>query len=83
MNTHMKPQLFGQFNGPQIEFFRDAPARTSIFSRLWTSLLRAREQRRARAALRSFDDRMLRDIGISRSEIEQIVRYGEGWGRGD
>jgi hypothetical protein len=31
---------------------------------------------RARAALSEFDDRMLRDIGITRMEIEHMVRYG-------
>lgn len=35
-----------------------------------------RETRRGVAALHSMDDRMLRDIGISRYEIEQVSRYG-------
>ena len=35
-----------------------------------------RETRRGMAALYSMDDRMLKDIGISRDEIEQVARYG-------
>ena len=39
--------------------------------------LRGRLQmRRALAELASHDDRMLRDIGINRSEIPYVVRYG-------
>ena len=35
-----------------------------------------REIRRATRELESLDDRMLRDIGIARWEINRIVRYG-------
>ena len=41
-----------------------------------------REQRRLRRAerdLETFDDRMLRDIGIGRSEIRHAVRRGRGF----
>jgi uncharacterized protein YjiS (DUF1127 family) len=41
-----------------------------------SSLRRARHQRRAIEELRSLDDRSLRDIGISRCDIEHIARYG-------
>ena len=43
---------------------------------LWAHRRREREIKRAVAALGQFDDRTLRDMGISsRSEIEQVVRY--------
>jgi uncharacterized protein YjiS (DUF1127 family) len=43
---------------------------------LWAHWRREREIKRAVAALAEFDDRTLRDIGISsRAEIEQVVRY--------
>jgi uncharacterized protein YjiS (DUF1127 family) len=43
---------------------------------LWTRWRREREIRRAVAALAEFDDRTLRDMGISqRSHIDQAVRY--------
>jgi uncharacterized protein YjiS (DUF1127 family) len=33
-------------------------------------------QRQCEHELRGLDDRMLRDIGIDRSEISRVVRYG-------
>jgi uncharacterized protein YjiS (DUF1127 family) len=43
---------------------------------LWAHWRREREIKRAVEALAQFDDRTLRDIGISsRAEIEQVVRY--------
>lgn len=53
-----------------LAFLYDATAR------LWAHWRREREIKRAVAALTQFDDRTLRDMGISsRSEIEQAVRY--------
>ena len=43
---------------------------TSIITELWSKVLREREIRRIRAAWRAIDDRTLKDIGISRYEIE-------------
>ena len=40
------------------------------------ALARERELRRSMRALASFDDRMLRDIGLTRSDIERAVRSG-------
>jgi uncharacterized protein YjiS (DUF1127 family) len=42
------------------------------------ALARRRNLRRAMADLERLDDRMLRDIGVSRSEIGRVVRYGRG-----
>jgi uncharacterized protein YjiS (DUF1127 family) len=38
--------------------------------------------RRAAQQLRMFDNHMLKDIGITRSEIESIVRYGRAGDKG-
>ena len=43
---------------------------TSILTELWSRMLRGREIRRIRAAWETIDDRTLKDIGISRFEIE-------------
>ena len=45
-------------------------------ARLWSWVLRAYRARRARAALAALDDRMLRDIGVSRHEIEGVAGDG-------
>ena len=47
---------------------------SAILSRLTTSFKAALRARRATAELAEMDDRMLRDMGISRSEIETAVR---------
>ena len=44
---------------------------TSIFVGLWSKILRGRETHRIRAAWQMIDDRTLKDIGISRNEIER------------
>jgi uncharacterized protein YjiS (DUF1127 family) len=43
---------------------------TSILIELWSRMLREREIRRIRASWEAIDDRTLKDIGISRYEIE-------------
>jgi len=48
----------------------------SAAAALWSRLLRIRRTKRARAALHALDDRMLKDIGVSRSEIEWVAEYG-------
>jgi len=40
------------------------------------ALARKRYLRHAMAELEGLDDRMLRDIGVSRCEIGRVVRYG-------
>jgi uncharacterized protein YjiS (DUF1127 family) len=49
---------------------------TRVVATCWSSVRRSRDRRQAIEELRSLDDRSLRDIGISRSDIESIVRYG-------
>jgi uncharacterized protein YjiS (DUF1127 family) len=43
---------------------------------LWNDWLRERRIKRGVAALAQYDDRTLRDLGICRSDIERVVRYG-------
>ncbi|MBR0682174.1 DUF1127 domain-containing protein [Roseomonas eburnea] len=50
--------------------------------RLWFKAVDAMERRRARRLIGEMDDRILRDIGIVRSEVEQAIRHGrEGTGQ--
>jgi uncharacterized protein YjiS (DUF1127 family) len=49
----------------------------SIGARLWSTMIRLRRTRRARAALAALDDRMLKDIGVSRSEIAWVAEQGD------
>ena len=51
----------------------------SLPRKVWSWLLRFNEQRRDTAALEALDDRTLRDMGISRSEIGYLVRHGRSW----
>jgi uncharacterized protein YjiS (DUF1127 family) len=49
---------------------------TSRIRSLFAELRKQRRLRRAERDLETFDDRMLRDIGIGRSEIRRVVRNG-------
>ena len=42
----------------------------------WRSVAKWNDRRIARAKLHAFDDRLLKDMGISRSTIEPMVRGG-------
>jgi uncharacterized protein YjiS (DUF1127 family) len=42
----------------------------------FASLARSYRIRQDRRALQSMPDHMLRDIGVSRSEIDSVLRYG-------
>jgi len=46
----------------------------AMLSRLGLAIRREREFRRAIAELESFNDRLLADIGICRSDIDRVVR---------
>lgn len=46
----------------------------ALASRLWEAYSQSCARRVARCELQSLDDRMLKDIGISRGEIEYVVR---------
>ncbi|MGE0697939.1 MAG: DUF1127 domain-containing protein [Hyphomicrobiaceae bacterium] len=43
---------------------------------LWAAYIRSRRLREAEARLQSLNDRILKDIGICRSEIPHAVRQG-------
>lgn len=48
----------------------------SMIAAATAKIRQMRETRRCMTALHGMDDRMLKDIGISRYEIEQVSRYG-------
>jgi uncharacterized protein YjiS (DUF1127 family) len=49
------------------------------FGKLWSGFLRERELRRSRIALHALDDRTLKDIGIARYEIDDVITHGRQW----
>ncbi len=51
----------------------------SALVELWARVVRLRNASRAAAQLAAMNDHMLKDIGISRAEIEHVVRYGRRW----
>lgn len=52
---------------------RNAPPRESILRRWIRARVRAWQRRKMIAALHAMDDRLLRDIGIERSRIPEVV----------
>jgi uncharacterized protein YjiS (DUF1127 family) len=71
--------------GSQPERSEPAPAASpgwgasiaSLAGKLQSSMRRGRDRRLAMAELRTLDDRSLRDMGISRYDIEHIARHGD------
>jgi uncharacterized protein YjiS (DUF1127 family) len=51
-----------------------APARLLGLSTLWRGYQRHQSRRALTAALRQMDDHLLRDIGLSRGDIEAAIR---------
>jgi uncharacterized protein YjiS (DUF1127 family) len=49
---------------------------TSMATIVWSGLRRRHQCRRAIAELAALDDRILKDIGLFRPDIERAVRYG-------
>ena len=49
-----------------------AASGANVISRLLHSFTRSMIRRRTHAALANLDDRMLRDIGLSRAEVERM-----------
>jgi uncharacterized protein YjiS (DUF1127 family) len=76
----MKPNQYEINAGSPYEAWR-APntARPGFFTRLVMRLEAYTEHKRQRYALRTLDDRLLKDIGISRGEAERIAAEPFKW----
>jgi len=49
--------------------------RVTVFSRCWAALREWRKRERSRAELHQLSDRELRDIGVTRGEIDYVVSH--------
>jgi uncharacterized protein YjiS (DUF1127 family) len=78
MKEHAMAVLPSKFSATRDELIAESwtAALTKAVRRVLSRLGRERRIRSDIGALITFDDRMLKDIGISRSEIEYVVRYG-------
>ena len=78
METHSRPSLYENqgIAAPEDALLLSLWTRRSLalLRRLISALSGELETRRAARELSELDDRMLRDIGISRSDIHRIVR---------
>jgi uncharacterized protein YjiS (DUF1127 family) len=79
MNGPIKPDGFTRFEIARTDFPSWGAWITSNLAKLWSRLLREHESRRVREALAALDDRTLKDIGISRHEIDDIGIYERHW----
>ena len=76
MNSLTKVDDLPRFGATQTAFFGRQAWITAIPAGLFSRMLRRNRNRQAVAALRALDDRMLKDIGISRAQIDQVVQHG-------
>jgi uncharacterized protein YjiS (DUF1127 family) len=79
MNGPIKPDGFTRFEIARTDFPNWSAWITSNLAKLWSRLLHEHESRQVRAALAALDDRTLKDIGISRYEIEEIGTHEHRW----
>jgi uncharacterized protein YjiS (DUF1127 family) len=88
---HPQPDRSGAGNTTERDFVRAETARidlaggrrwvramVSMLGGLWSRVLRVRETARVRVGWEALDDRTLRDIGVSRYEIEYAYVNGTG-----
>ena len=74
------PRLEAEFSAPPQPVRVASPGWIASISSIVAkarSRIRQRRERRLAAELHCFDDRSLRDIGISRCDIEYLVRHGD------
>ena len=69
-------ELFGKRANPQ---FRAIAETNTVLGQLFTSWRNRRAQRRWQRDLRELDDRLLRDVGISRADVEQAAGRPGSW----
>lgn len=68
-------EVSGAGSAPRRKHGADGPtAITNALGRAWLALRTWSRRRSTRLALHALDDRMLRDIGLARCNIEQAVR---------
>jgi uncharacterized protein YjiS (DUF1127 family) len=58
---------------------RHATGLPRLARQLWHWILRYHRTRLAEAELAAMSDRMLADIGVSRSKLARVTRRGRGW----
>jgi len=74
--ARIDPVLRGTRTNPEI---RDTEYSTNMLGRLSSALRNRRIQRRWQRDLRRLDDRLLRDIGVSRADAEQATQRLQIW----
>jgi uncharacterized protein YjiS (DUF1127 family) len=76
----MKPHQFEFDAQANPEAWRaKAAARPGFFTRVVMKLEAYAEHKRQRQAIRALDDRLLKDIGVSRAEAERIAAEPFAW----
>lgn len=80
MSNPVKSGASARFETASIDSPRWAARAAAPLGKLWARVLRAHEIRRMKAELKALDDRALKDIGLSRFEIDLVARHGRHWG---